>query len=108
MSRIDTPVALRRIPAGRHPIAGVAWAQLRGISRVEVRVDGGAWQSAQLADELNDATWRQWMLPFEFTSGQHSVECRATDGKGAIQTQERSEPMPDGATGWHSVVVLVA
>jgi DMSO/TMAO reductase YedYZ molybdopterin-dependent catalytic subunit len=106
-SRIDTPRALGTLDAGRHPIAGVAWAQTRGIERVEVRVDGGTWTEATLADELNDVTWRQWVLPWDFTSGRHTVECRATDGTGAIQTEERSEPLPDGATGWHSIVVIV-
>ncbi|MBX3283895.1 MAG: molybdopterin-dependent oxidoreductase [Actinobacteria bacterium] len=106
-SRIDTPRALGSIDAGPHPIAGVAWAQTRGIQRVEVRIDGGEWHEARLADELNDQTWRQWVLPWDFTSGRHTIECRATDGTGAIQTQERSEPLPDGATGWHSIVVIV-
>jgi DMSO/TMAO reductase YedYZ molybdopterin-dependent catalytic subunit len=106
-SRIDTPRALGTLDAGRHPIAGVAWAQTRGIERVEVRVDGGTWTEATLAEELNDVTWRQWVLPWDFTSGRHTVECRATDGTGAIQTDERSEPLPDGATGWHSIVVIV-
>ena len=108
LSRIDTPGALARIPAGRHPIAGVAWAQLRGIDKVEVRVDQGPWQTARLAKELNTTTWRQWMLPFDFDSGSHTIECRATDRTGAIQTEARAEPMPDGATGWHSLVVLVS
>ena len=106
-SRIDTPAALKKIAPGRHPIAGVAWAQTVGIDAVEVRVDRGRWMPAELSKELNDVTWRQWMLPFDFSSGRHEVECRATDRTGAIQTEDRSEPFPDGVTGWHSVVVLV-
>ncbi len=106
-SRIDTPKPLAHVAAGRHPIAGVAWAQGRGIDRVEVRVDGGSWTPATLAAELNDVTWRQWMLPVLLASGRHTLECRATDRTGAIQPERRSEPFPDGATGWHSVVVLV-
>lgn len=107
-SRIDTPAPLKSIAAGTHPIAGVAWAQTRGISKVEVRIDGGSWIEAKLSAEVNNVTWRQWMVPFEFTSGSHDVECRATDSAGAIQTEQRSEPVPDGASGWHSVVVLVS
>ncbi len=73
-----------------------------------MRVDGGEWMPAELGEELNDVTWRQWVLPFEFTeSGSHSIECRATDRTGAIQSEDRSEPFPDGATGWHSLVTLV-
>ena len=108
-SRIDSPKPLERISVGPRAIAGVAWAQTVGIDRVEVRVDGGEWMPAQLAEELNDVTWRQWMLPYEFTEpGSHTIECRATDRTGAIQTADRSEPFPDGATGWHSLVTLVS
>jgi DMSO/TMAO reductase YedYZ molybdopterin-dependent catalytic subunit len=106
-SRIDTPAPLSHVSPGRHPIAGVAWAQGRGVDRVEIRIDGGAWRVANLASELNDVTWRQWMLAVDLSSGRHTIECRATDRTGAIQPERRSEPFPDGATGWHSVVVLV-
>jgi DMSO/TMAO reductase YedYZ molybdopterin-dependent catalytic subunit len=106
-SRIDTPGPLQKIPAGPTVIAGVAWAQTRGIGRVEVRVDGGEWQTAELAAELSDTTWRQWRLPWQATPGRHDVACRATDMTGETQTETRAEPIPDGATGWHSIVVLV-
>ena len=106
-SRIDTPKGLGRIPAGRTAIAGVAWAQTRGIDKVEVKIDDGEWQAAQLAGQLGDDVWRQWMLPWDATPGQHSVTVRATDGTGAIQTEERSEPLPDGSSGFHQIVVLV-
>ncbi|UDY34066.1 molybdopterin-dependent oxidoreductase [Dermatobacter hominis] len=106
-SRIDTPRGLARIPAGTTAVAGVAWAQTRGISAVEVRVDDGPWQRAELAAELNDVTWRQWVHRWEATPGQHSLTVRAIDGTGAIQTAERSEPMPNGSSGLHQIVVLV-
>ena len=107
-SRIDTPKPLTSIPAGTHAIAGVAWAQTRGISKVEVSIDNGPWQQSTLADAPNKETWRQWMFPAQLASGRHTITCRATDGTGATQTEQRVEPLPDGATGWHSVVVLVA
>jgi DMSO/TMAO reductase YedYZ molybdopterin-dependent catalytic subunit len=106
-SRIDTPGPLQKIPAGPTVIAGVAWAQTRGIDRVEVGIDGGDWQAAELATELSNTTWRQWRLPWQATPGRHDIECRATDRTGETQTETRAEPMPDGATGWHSIVVLV-
>ncbi len=106
-SRIDTPGPLDRIPTGPSLIAGVAWAQTRGIEQVEVRVDDGDWQLAELADELNDTTWRQWRFPWHATPGRHDIACRATDGNGEVQTEARATPIPDGATGWHSIVVLV-
>lgn len=105
-SRIDTPSALARLPSGVTTIAGVAWAQTRGIERVEVSVDEGPWQEAELADQINETTWRQWRLPWEVTPGRHSITCRATDSTGQTQPGQRSRPIPDGATGWHSVVVM--
>jgi DMSO/TMAO reductase YedYZ molybdopterin-dependent catalytic subunit len=106
-SRIDTPRGLSRVPAGRTAVGGVAWAQTRGIEAVEVRVDDGPWQRARLAAALNDVTWRQWTFPWDATPGQHTLTVRATDGTGAIQTAERSEPMPNGSSGHHQIVVLV-
>ncbi|MGH8925866.1 MAG: molybdopterin-dependent oxidoreductase [Acidimicrobiia bacterium] len=106
-SRIDTPKPLARILAGPTTIAGVAWAQTRGIEMVEVRIDEQDWQVAELGAAVNDTTWRQWKISWAATPGRHSLTVRATDGTGEIQTEERTRPAPDGATGWHSVVVLV-
>lgn len=108
MSRIDTPKPLSTVAAGRIAIAGVAWAQHRGVERVEVRIDGGAWQEARLAAVDTIDTWRQWVLAWDATPGRHLLEVRATDATGATQLEERAEPFPDGATGWHSIVMTVA
>jgi hypothetical protein len=108
MSRIDTPGGLADLAPGTIPVAGVAWAQTRGISRVEVRIDDGDWTAAQLAATVNDDTWRQWSLAWDATPGRHTLEVRAHDGSGEIQTDERRPPMPNGASGHHQIVVLVA
>ncbi|MET0143175.1 MAG: molybdopterin-dependent oxidoreductase [Ilumatobacteraceae bacterium] len=107
MSRIDTPRGLAKVAAGMVPIAGVAWAQTVGIAAVEVNIDGSGWQAAQLADAPSKDTWRQWVFPWNATSGRHSIAVRATDATGAIQTDERAEPIPDGASGHHQIVVIV-
>ncbi|MER5366907.1 molybdopterin-dependent oxidoreductase [Streptomyces sp. NPDC002722] len=107
-SRIDTPRSLASPKPGTVPVAGVAWAQHRGISRVEVRVDGGEWHTARLAAADNRDTWRQWVWEWPATSGRHTLEVRATDGTGATQTGRRAGTVPDGATGRHSVVVDVS
>lgn len=106
-SRIDTPRGLARVPAGRVPVAGVAWAQTRGIDGVEISVDDGEWQPAVLADEANVDTWRQWSFDWDAAPGRHTLTVRATERGGAIQTADRTEPFPSGATGRHQVVVLV-
>jgi DMSO/TMAO reductase YedYZ molybdopterin-dependent catalytic subunit len=107
MSRIDTPSAFVDVHAGRVPVAGVAWAQHRGIDRVELRVDEGPWITAELAAEDTIDTWRQWVAMWDATPGRHTLQVRATDGDGQLQTPERAQPFPDGATGWHTVVVTV-
>ncbi|MEU9032429.1 molybdopterin-dependent oxidoreductase [Streptomyces sp. NPDC048383] len=107
-TRIDTPKPFARPAPGTVTIAGVAWAQHRGIRHVEVRIDDGPWQYADLAAAAGTDTWRQWSHPWQATPGGHTVTVRATDGTGAVQTEERARTIPDGASGWHSVVVSVA
>jgi DMSO/TMAO reductase YedYZ molybdopterin-dependent catalytic subunit len=106
-SRIDVPASFAQVPAGRTAVAGVAWAQHRGVEAVEVRVDGGPWQAARLGAAPSTDTWRQWVWAWDAEPGQHTLEVRATDATGEAQPQTRRPPRPDGATGWHSVVVRV-
>lgn len=106
-SRIDTPKPFARPKAGPVMVAGVAWAQHRGIDKVEVRVDDGPWQQARLAAEDTRDTWRQWSFPWQAVKGGHTLTVRATDRTGATQTEKRARTIPDGAGGWHSVVVTV-
>ncbi|MFR9799161.1 molybdopterin-dependent oxidoreductase [Streptomyces sp. MS06] len=106
-SRIDTPKPFARPRAGTVMVAGVAWAQHRGIDRVEVRIDDGDWQQARLAAEDSRDTWRQWSYPWQATPGSHTLTVRATDRTGRLQTEQRTRTIPDGASGWHSVVVTV-
>ncbi|WP_327302144.1 molybdopterin-dependent oxidoreductase [Streptomyces sp. NBC_01298] len=104
-ARIDTPKPFARPAAGTVTVAGVAWAQHRGIRRVEVRIDDGPWQDADLAPQATVDTWRQWSYPWKTTPGGHNLTVRATDGTGEVQTEQRTRTIPDGASGWHSVFV---
>lgn len=106
-SRIDVPRAGETVRAGTTPIAGVAWAPGVGIAGVEVQVDGGDWIPAELGAEFTDATWRQWMLPWEATAGRHTVRVRAISRDGEVQTAEVAPVEPNGATGHHSRQVTV-
>jgi DMSO/TMAO reductase YedYZ molybdopterin-dependent catalytic subunit len=106
-SRIDVPKPLAQVPAGRVPVAGVAWAPHRGISAVQVSVDNGPWHAARLAAADGIDTWRQWVWAWDATPGLHSLRVRATDGTGAAQTSQEASPVPDGASGLDSVVVTV-
>ncbi|MEU4979907.1 sulfite oxidase [Streptomyces sp. NPDC021969] len=106
-SRIDTPKPFARPKAGTVMVAGVAWAQHRGIDKVEIRVDDGTWQEAVLAAEDSRDTWRQWSYAWRATKGGHTLTVRATDRTGEVQTDKRTRTVPDGASGRHSVVVTV-
>ena len=106
-SRIDTPKPLSEAKAGRVAVAGVAWAQQRGISAVEVRVDDGDWQRARLATAPSTDLWVQWVYEWDATPGPHNLAVRATDRSGQTQEEGRMSPFPSGSTGWHSVVVTI-
>jgi DMSO/TMAO reductase YedYZ molybdopterin-dependent catalytic subunit len=106
-SRIDTPQSNARVAAGSRPIAGVAWAPGRGISRVEVQVDDRGWQDATLSEPLSNESWRQWSVDWDAEPGTHTLKVRATDGTGETQTSVQHGPRPDGATSYHRVSVVV-
>jgi DMSO/TMAO reductase YedYZ molybdopterin-dependent catalytic subunit len=104
-SRIDTP--RDEVPPGPRAIAGVAWAPNRGISRVEVRIDEGDWMEAELSEPLADDAWRQWNVAWDPAPGAYTLQVRATDGDGETQTEDIARPAPDGATGYHTIRVMV-
>ncbi|HEX9032748.1 MAG TPA: molybdopterin-dependent oxidoreductase [Streptosporangiaceae bacterium] len=106
-SRIDVPAQGKQLTRGPVTIAGVAWAQHKGIDAVEVRVDKGPWRQATLAAVPGIDTWRQWSLPWTATSGTHRIEARATDKTGYTQTGLAQPPEPNGATGYPAVTVSV-
>ncbi|WP_333473281.1 molybdopterin-dependent oxidoreductase [Lolliginicoccus lacisalsi] len=103
MSRIDRPRSFARVPSGGFIAAGIAWAQHIGIDKVEVQVDDGPWQEAELTTEVNVDCWRMWRAELALEPGSHRITCRATDRNGNTQTSERVPPIPDGASGWHSI-----
>ncbi len=109
MSRIDSPGPFERVPADSVVFAGIAWAPTIGIERVEISIDDGEWLPTELSTEVNLDTWRMWTLAVPgLRPGLSSVQVRATDKSGYTQTPERVMPIPDGATGWHTVRFNVA
>jgi DMSO/TMAO reductase YedYZ molybdopterin-dependent catalytic subunit len=105
-SRIDVPKTGGDLTAGQATIAGVAWAQHRGIEAVEVSVDG-TWHNASLARQDTIDTWRQWYYVWQATAGAHTLKVRATDKTGYTQTATVKKPEPNGATGYHTIRVNV-
>jgi DMSO/TMAO reductase YedYZ molybdopterin-dependent catalytic subunit len=106
-SRIDTPRDGAKRKAGTVMVGGVAWAQHRGVAKVEVQIDGGPWAEATLAETVSSDTWRQWSYAWQATPGTHAVRVRATDLSGQTQTSTPASPAPDGAAGWHAIRVAI-
>ncbi|MET0450605.1 MAG: molybdopterin-dependent oxidoreductase [Mycobacterium sp.] len=107
-SRIDVPSQGAEVPRGPVTFGGVAWAQPRGIKAVEVRIDDGPWQPAELGASYSNDTWRLWSFRWQADApGPHEISVRATDGSGAVQTSDQADVIPDGATGWHTVSFAV-
>jgi DMSO/TMAO reductase YedYZ molybdopterin-dependent catalytic subunit len=106
-SRIDVPTGSPALAPGRVAVAGVAWAQHKGIDAVHVRVDSGPWNQARLASVPGIDTWRQWVWDWDATPGSHVLAARATDATGYTQTALAEPPEPNGASGYPSVTVTV-
>jgi DMSO/TMAO reductase YedYZ molybdopterin-dependent catalytic subunit len=106
-SRIDVPRQGAEVAAGTVAVAGVAWAPIRGIATVEVRVDDGPWQQAVLGPSSSDDTWVQWWWSWEAAAGERTLTVRATDNDGEVQTAAVAPPAPDGATGRHTIRIDV-
>jgi len=104
-SRIDTPRTGADVPSGEVVLGGVAWAPIRGVAAVEVRVDDGEWVPAELGERHADTTWRQWRATVELAEGERRVAVRAIDGDGGVQSGERAPAGPNAATGWHTIVL---
>jgi DMSO/TMAO reductase YedYZ molybdopterin-dependent catalytic subunit len=107
-SRIDTISDGDNLTSGKNPIGGIAWAPHRGIEKVEVSTDGGeTWNTARLAKQLAEDTWRQYVYDWEARPGDYTIQVRATDGNGETQTASKAPPHPSGATGYHTIDVTV-
>ncbi|MEK9662999.1 MAG: molybdopterin-dependent oxidoreductase [Candidatus Nanopelagicales bacterium] len=105
-SRIDVPGG--EIAAGPVQLGGLAWAMDGdGVSAVQVRIDEGDWQDAQLAEQLSPVAWRQWWIDWDASAGEHSVAVRAVNGRGEVQTGDIRDVIPDGATGYDIRTITV-
>jgi DMSO/TMAO reductase YedYZ molybdopterin-dependent catalytic subunit len=91
----------------RVPVGGIAWAGERGISAVEVRIDGGDWQPAQVRSPISDRTWVIWRYDWAFSEGNHTLEVRCIETDGTVQIEEEAGVRPSGATGIHSMEAMI-
>ena len=101
------PLGRRPTSGPQDPIAGVAWAPTREIERSRCGSTTVPWHEATLSGALSNAAWVQWLFEWDATPGEHRISVRATDGTGETQTEERTAPAPNGASGYHSIRVDV-
>jgi DMSO/TMAO reductase YedYZ molybdopterin-dependent catalytic subunit len=107
-SRIDTPKPLADLDQGEVIIGGVAWAQQNGgVAKVQVRIDGDAWQDAELGPSAGNDYWRQWFYRWDAGSGSHNIAARVIDGDGNEQSTARANPFPEGSSGIQELIVNV-
>ena len=94
--------------SGIMPLGGIAYAGGRGIHKVEVQIDDGAWQEAQLRNPaVSPLAWMQWRFDLKPAPGNHRISVRATDGTGVLQTTDQNDVAPNGATGIYSVDIRI-
>jgi DMSO/TMAO reductase YedYZ molybdopterin-dependent catalytic subunit len=107
MNRIDAPGSAAAL--GPITVAGIAFGGLRAITRVEVSADSGqTWHDAALTPPLSDQTWTLWRWMWRPDApGRYTLVVRATDSSGKLQIQQVTPGVPNGATGLHSVQVVV-
>jgi hypothetical protein len=74
------PKPFAKLAAGSTTIAGVAWAQRRGIAEVEIQVDDGPWQQATIIAAPSTDTWVQWRHTWAAGKGGHALRVRARTG----------------------------
>jgi hypothetical protein len=107
-TRIDVPASRAQVGTGQVALGGVTFAGARGINKVEVSLDDGkSWEDALLKPALSQNAWNLWVLRKDLTPGTYMVKARAVDGNNDVQTDREADPLPDGATGYHSIVLRV-
>jgi hypothetical protein len=110
MSRFDMPRDSDIVKIGPVSVAGVSFAGLRGIGKVEYSTDGGrSWTAALTAPPLSPLTWVLWSATWTpSTEGSYQLKVRATDGTGALQESRGAPSYPDGSRGYHTIQVNIA
>jgi DMSO/TMAO reductase YedYZ molybdopterin-dependent catalytic subunit len=104
-SVIDTVAVDMTIIGADHrklvPIGGIADAGARGISKVELQVDDGPWQPAELrTPPLSQLTWVIWRYDWPYQSGKHTFTVRCYEGNGTSQIAHPARRTRTGPRAW--------
>jgi len=110
MSKIVAPAHGSSHPLGPLAVSGVAFSGDRGITTVELSIDGErTWSPVdRLSEPLSPFTWVSWDATVEpRAQGPLVLIVRAVDGQGVVQTPVEKSVYPDGKTGRHKVRISI-
>lgn len=72
-----------------HKVVGFVVNDGTALSSVEVRIDDGPWQRAEMAASNTEFSWKLFSFRWEgATAGEHTIVSRATDVNGVVQPVE--------------------
>ena len=91
-------------------LTGTAFAGARGVQKVEVSLDEGrSWATCELVTPERANAWSLWRYDWRKpVPGAHTLQVRATDGNGRVQSARRHDAFPDGATGYDQLQLTIA
>ncbi len=92
---------------GAVALRGAAYAGDRAIDSVEVGVDGGPWQTAELDRPTQPTAWTLWRLRWTpGAPGSYTFRVRATDARGTTQAGKDARAFPAGTDAIDRLVLL--
>jgi DMSO/TMAO reductase YedYZ molybdopterin-dependent catalytic subunit len=110
-SGFSKPVEGQTIREGLTQVYGYSYGDGRPIAKVELRVDGGPWQPAEIAfntpfDDLPPFVWVLWVFQWNAVRGDRSLEARATYTDGETQFEGRRFPYSGGSIARIPITVI--
>lgn len=102
---IARPGPDENVSQGEYAISGYAWSGSGPIARVEVSVDDGTFQPAQLGPQIQHS-WAPFSFVWKATSGSHQIRARATDSAGNSQPTPAEVKYNALGYGYNGVVPL--
>lgn len=107
---LDDPRNQAKISGETFVVTGYAIGDQSGVSKVEISTDGGGhWDQVEIFSNPNPSqVWAFWKYVWKNPlKGKQTLKVRATDGRGKLQSASERGDWPDGATGYHSIEVIV-
>jgi len=110
-SSFSRPVEGQTVRAGIVKVYGYSFGDGRPIAKVEVRVDGGPWQPAEIVwntpfDDLPPFVWVLWTFDWNAVVGDRTLEARATYTDGTTQFEGRRFPYSGGSIAAIPITVI--